>query len=204
MQQTAGADMLRLGAWTGITRPHVCGDVAGLPGPERQSSDQGGCFWSAEMSPERGVVTLPEDATAKVAAFGNAQAARFTLSSSDEQATSDGERATRRSVGWRGDGLPSSLRSTAPPTEVAAPMKMGAKYESICISAFHAATNSGESLEMPLRVDHGRRNGNLSCEQLYPGSTKRRERSGGSPSRPCIDPGEKPVVLRSGARHQDS
>ncbi len=43
---------------------------------------------SAEMSTERGVVTLLEDATAKVAAFRDAQA-RLTLSSSEEQATSD-------------------------------------------------------------------------------------------------------------------
>ncbi len=99
MQQTAGADMLRLGALTGITRPYVCGDVAGLPGPERQSSDQGGCFVSAEVSTERGVVTLLENATAKVAAFRDAQAVRLTLSSSEEQATSDEKRATRRSVG---------------------------------------------------------------------------------------------------------
>jgi hypothetical protein len=99
MQQTAGADMLRLDALTGITRPYVCGYGAVLPGPERQSSDQGGCFMSAEMSTERGVVTLLEDATAEVAAFRDAQAVRLTLSSSEEQATSDEKRATRRSVG---------------------------------------------------------------------------------------------------------
>jgi hypothetical protein len=45
-----------------------------------------------------------------------------------------------RSVGGA-TGCP--LRSTAPPTEAAAPLKMGAKNESISISAFHVATNSG-------------------------------------------------------------
>jgi hypothetical protein len=84
MQQTARADMLRLGALTGITRPYVCGDVAGLPGSERQSPDQGGYFMPAEMTTERGVMTLPEDATAMVAAFRDAQAVRLTLSSSEE------------------------------------------------------------------------------------------------------------------------
>ncbi len=79
--------MLRLGALTGVTRPYVCGDVAGLQGPECQSPDKGGCFMLAEMSTERHVVTLPQDATAKAAAFRDAQAVRLTMSSSEEQAT---------------------------------------------------------------------------------------------------------------------
>ncbi len=58
---------------------------AALPGQERQSPDQGGAFMPAEMPADRGVVILPEDATAKIAAFRDAQAVRLALSSSEEQ-----------------------------------------------------------------------------------------------------------------------
>ncbi len=67
----------------------------------------------AEKSTERGVVTLPEDATAKVAAFRDAQAVRLTLSSSEVQVTSDEKRAIRRSFDWRGDVLPFVIQSAA-------------------------------------------------------------------------------------------
>jgi hypothetical protein len=121
MQQTAGADMLRLGALQGVTRPYLCGDVAGLPGPERQSPDQGGCFMPAEMSTERGhsVVTLPEDATAKVAVFGmqRQSASPFPRLKSKPHRMRNAPPAGRAVSG----AIDCPLRSTGP---LASPLKM--------------------------------------------------------------------------------
>ena len=104
MQQIVGAHMLCLGA----LRYHKTVRMRRRRGFARART-------LAEMSTERGVVTLPEDATAEVATFRNAKAVRFTLSSSEEQATSDEERATCRSFGWRGDGLPFAIYCPPPP-----------------------------------------------------------------------------------------
>ena len=145
MQQTAGGDMLRLDALTGITRPYVCGDGAGLPGPERQLLDKGGCFVPAEMSTERGVVTLLEARRMRRRRSPPSGMHRRSASPCPRLKSKPHRMRNAppagRSVSW---AMGRPLRSTAPTTEAAAPWKMGAKNESMSISAFHAATNSEE------------------------------------------------------------